>query len=300
MGFFTTEIKKFVLTALVVSMSLIAVNMQQSVEDSPWYLRPFSVAAGLVQNAYSGFSSGVRGTAALYLNLVDIKKQNRELLKTNAKLTTELGDMTELRLENERLNDLLAFKKKTTMDLLAAKVIGRDLMPDHYSVTINRGTQHGVKKGMAAITVGGIVGYVIQPELLTAQILLLPDRYASVDAIVQRSRARGIVQGLSKDTCRMEYLQRGDDVVVGDLVVTSGLQNIFPKGYPVGTVTQVRKNRYGISQDVELQPAVNPFTIEELFIVLNTNNEDFTPPPPKQSLVPGRALPSGRRPAEGT
>lgn len=162
------------------------------------------------------------------------------------------------------------------MDLLGAKVIGRDLIADHHSVTINRGTSHGIKTNMAAITTGGVVGYVFRTEVYTSQILLLVDRYAIIDAIVQRSRARGIVEGRGPDACRLRYLNRSDDVQVGDLVVTSGLYNIFPKGFPIGIVTSVAKSRYGMTQEVELKPAINPSILEEIFIVTNAMNEDFS------------------------
>lgn len=286
MNYFTFDFKKVFILTMMVAIPLISVNVQRDLSHTPWFVRPFGVLSDLVQKAYSGFSSGVRGTTSLYLDLIDIRKENRLLLKENSEFRAKLGALTELRLENERLNTLLNFKQKTNMELLAAKVIGNDLMPDHSTITINRGTHHGVKKNMAAITVGGVVGYVLQPELYTSRLMLLTDRYAAIDAIVQRSRARGIIEGKTKDSCYLRYLQRSDDVIVGDLVVTSGLDNIFPKGFPIGTVTSVDKTEYGMSQEVDVKPAINPFTLEELFIVLNAHNEDFSPPAEGDSTPP--------------
>jgi rod shape-determining protein MreC len=182
-----------------------------------------------------------------------------------------------LKLENERLNHLLGFKQQTNMELLTAKVIGKDLLPDHHTITINRGTENGLKKNMAALTVAGAVGYVYRVQAYTSQILLLTDRYSAIDAIIQRSRARGITEGFSRESFRMRYLRRNDDVVDGDLVVTSGLDNIFPKGFPIGVVTSVKKTEYGLTQDVEVQPVVNSSNLEEIFVVLNANHEDFSP-----------------------
>lgn len=295
MNFFTFDLKKVFILILMVAIPLISVNLQKDQNQTPWIIKPFAFVGDIVQQAYSGFSAGVRGTTSLYLDLIDIRKENRLLTKENAEFRAKLGALTELHLENERLNKLLVFKQKTNMELLAAKVIGNDLLPDHSTITINRGTHHGIKKNMAAITVGGVVGYVLQPELYTSRLLLLTDRYAAIDAIVQRSRARGIIEGKTKDSCQLRYLQRGDDVKVGDLIVTSGLDNIFPKGFPIGTVIAVDKSEYGMSQDVDVSPSINPFTLEEIFVVLNANNEDFTPPPettaPETSAVtdPGAA-----------
>jgi rod shape-determining protein MreC len=209
------------------------------------------------------------------LNLIDIKTQNRALSTEIGQLKAQLSQMTELSLENERLNKLLDFRQRNKMDLLAAKIIGRDLFPDYQTVTINRGEKHGVKKNMATITISGVVGYTIHVEPFTSKILLLTDRYAVLDAIVQRSRARGIVQGRHKETCSLDYLKRNDDVQNGDMVVTSGLDNIFPKGFPVGTVTKIEKDEYGLGQKIELQPVVNASNLEEVFVVLNAHNQDF-------------------------
>jgi rod shape-determining protein MreC len=190
-------------------------------------------------------------------------------------LNAQLGAMTELKLENQRLNQLLGFKQTNKMNLLAARVIGRDLLADHNTITVDRGLSHGVQKNMAALTIGGVVGYTFRVDKDSSQILLLTDRYAVIDAIVQRSRARGLVEGISRTNCRLRYLRRSDDVQVGDLIVTSGLFNVFPKGFPIGTVVAIDKSRYGMTQEVDVKPAVEPLNLEELFIVLNANHQDF-------------------------
>lgn len=277
MGYFTFDLRKvFIVIALIV-VPLMAINMQRKSEEELWFTKPFTFVGGLIQRAYSSFSSGVRGTTSMYLDLIDIKKENRTLRVQNAELRAQLGSMTELKVENERLNNLLGFKQASNMDLVAAKVIGKDLLLDHQTLTINRGTHHGINKNMAALTVGGVVGYVFRADLYTAQILLLTDRYAAIDALVQRSRARGIVEGNSRESTMLKYVKRGDDVQVGDLVVTSGMHNIFPKGFPIGTVKSVEKSQYGMTQIVEMAPAIDPLNLEELFVILNPKHADYTP-----------------------
>jgi rod shape-determining protein MreC len=210
------------------------------------------------------------------LDLIGIKKQNQALKTQLAELNAQLGAMTELKLENQRLSQLLGFKQASKMNLLAARVIGRDLLPDHNTITVDRGLIHGVRKNMAALTIGGVVGYTFRVENQTSQILLLTDLYAVIDATVQRSRARGFVEGAGRTSTHLRYLKRSDDVKVGDLVVTSGLFNIFPKGFPIGSVTSIDKSRYGMTQEVEVKPAVEPLNLEELFIVLNANHQDLS------------------------
>jgi rod shape-determining protein MreC len=116
------------------------------------------------------------------------------------------------------------------------------------------------------------VGYILEPEVFTSKILLLTDRYAAIYAIVQRSRARGIIEGKDGDITSLKYLKREDDIVEGDLVVTSGLDNIFPKGFPIGRVKKATKAQFGMTQDVSVEPIVNPFSLEEVFIIKNAHH----------------------------
>lgn len=275
MNFFTFDLRKVFLVIALIVLPLVAINMQRKSEEELWFTKPFTFVGGMFQRGYASFSSGVRGTTAMYLDLIGIKRQNEDLKKQLAELNAQLGAMTELKLENERLNQLLGFKQAHKMNLLAARVIGRDLLPDHNTITVDRGLSHGVQKNMAALTIGGVVGYTFRVDNDSSQILLLTDRYAVIDAIVQRSRARGLIEGISRTNCRLRYLKRSDDVQVGDLVVTSGLFNIFPKGFPIGSVISIDKSRYGMTQEVEIKPAVEPLNLEELFIVLNANHQDF-------------------------
>ncbi len=280
MNFFTFDLRKVFLVITLIVLPLIAVNMQRKSEEELWFTRPFTFAGGLMQSGFASFSSGVRGTTAMYLDLIGVKKLNAELKQKLTEMDAQLATVTELKLENERFGQLLGFKQASSMNLMAARVIGRDLLPDHETISVDRGLSHGVKKNMAVLTTGGVIGYTFRVENESSQILLLTDRYAVIDALVQRSRARGLVEGMSHSNARLRYLKRSDDVKVGDLVVTSGLFNIFPKGFPIGTVTSIDKSRYGMTPDVEIKPAVEALNLEELFIVLNANHEDRTPQAP--------------------
>ena len=275
MNFFRLDFKKlFILMALII-FPLILMNMKHSPESQPWFLRPFSFFKGIVQDSYSHFSGAIRSTTSLYLNLISIKKENSVLRKENAKLQAHFGTLSELKIENDRLKNLLNFQQIAPMKLLTARVIGKDLASEHNTVTINRGSSQGVKRKMAAIAIGGVVGYVIRVHAHTSQILLLTDVYSAIDSIVQRSRVRGITEGTSRNTCRLRYLQREDDVLKGDLIVTSGLNNIFPKGFPIGKIISIsQKNKNSISQTIEIQPSINPLKLEEIFIVLNANKKN--------------------------
>jgi rod shape-determining protein MreC len=275
MNFFAFDLRKALIVLVVIALPLLSINMKRSPGEDPWYKKPFSATVSLVQGGYSSFTGGVRGTTSMYLKLMGIKKENQTLLKENEELRATLGALTELKIENERLSKLLDFRHQTKMELLAAKVIARDLSLDHVSIRINRGTSQGLRKLQGVITVEGVVGYVSKADSESAQIVVLNDRSAAIDGIVQRTRARGLVSGKNLSSCRLRYLERADDVAPGDMIVTSGVQGYFPKGFPIGHLTSVRKTDFGISQEAELTPVVNAANLEEVFVVLNSGQEDF-------------------------
>lgn len=275
MNFFAFDIRKALIVLIVIALPLLSINMKRSPGEEPWYRKPFSAMVATTQGGYSSFTSGVRGTTSMYLKLIGIKRRNLDLQKENEELRTKLGALAELKLENERLTELLDFKKSTNMSLLAAKVIARDLTPDNYAIRINRGSNQGIKKLQGVITAEGVVGYVLSVDSESAQVLVLTDRSAAIDAIIQRTRARGLISGKSQTLARMQYLERADDLAPGDMIVTSGLEGYFPKGFPVGRLTSVQKTDLGISLEAEVAPIVNPSNIEEVFVVLNSGNEDF-------------------------
>lgn len=249
--------------------------MEQKKVQNSWFTQPFSFLAQSVQSLFSGLSSGVKETTAEYLNLVNIKSEIKNLKLENDELKTRLTQFNESQNELERLRTLLDFQKNTKMELISAQVIGRDLVPDHSTITINKGTAHGLKAGQAVLTVSGAVGYIFKPQLRTSHVMLITDRYAVVDALIQKTRARGIAEGKSKDTCALRYVDRTDDVKPGDLIVTGGLDNIFPKGFPLGVVVDVQRKTKGVSLAIDIKPVVDANTVEEVFIVKHAASEDF-------------------------
>ncbi len=268
--FFPMDFKRIFLILFILILPILSISIQQ--KTAPWYFSPIRSITSYIQSGYSFFSINVKETIGLYLNLIDIKKDNRQLKLELDELKTQLLIQKEIEIENERLKTLLDFQQKNHMNLLPARVIGYDLSGQHSTIRINKGEQHRVKKGQAIISPEGVVGTIFSVQSHTSQILMVTDHYSVIDAIIQNSRARGVVEGRAGTHAHIKYLQRTDEVHVGDLVVTSGLDNIFPKGYPIGVISKVEKKTYGISQYVEVQSYVKPHQIEDVFIVLNPNN----------------------------
>ena len=276
MNWFNFDLRKALLWLGAALLPLVSINMQQRPSRTDWFDRPFSFMAGSLQNGFFSLSDGVRGTTSMYVNLIDIKKDNQSLKSENETLKTQLLAMQELQKENDRLAGLLDFQTKTKMQLIAARVISRDLLTDHATIRISKGTHHGLKAGEAVISTQGVVGYIFRPEAFTSQILLITDRYSVVDGIVARSRARGIVEGKGPDACILRYVEKSEDIQKGDLIVTSGIDNIFPKGFPVATVEEVENKPYASSLRVELKPVVDPDKLEEVFVITNAAEEDLS------------------------
>lgn len=273
MSIFPFDFKKLMIVIVLVAIPLVAINIKRKEEQLAWFLKPVFITSSFLQNIYTNFSLGVRDTTSLYLNLVDIRTDNRLLKEKLNELEATLSQFQEVKNENDRLTGLLEFKKESPHSLLTARVIGHDILGQHSTLFIDKGSDDGVVPGQAVITPIGVVGSVLNTEKSFSQVLALTDRYSDIDAVIDRSRARGILEGVSPTVCRLKYLQRTDDVQVGDLVLTTGLDHIFPKGFPIGKVTRVEKKDYGITQEVQVEPLVSTFDSEAVFVVLKANDK---------------------------
>lgn len=276
-GLFPLDFRKILLIIFVFALPLISINIQRKPGEAPWYFKPFTVASEVVQTGYSKLVFVVKDTTKEYLNLIDIKKENRELKEKLSSLEVQIAVRDEIQNENTRLLGLLEFKQREPMDLVAAKVIGFDLFSQYATVRINRGSEDGVLPGQAVVTPVGVVGSILSADAKISQVLVLTDRYSVIDSIVQRTRARGVVEGKTQTSAQLKYLQRTDDVQVGDLVVTSGLDLVLPQGFPVGKVISVEKKTYGITQAVELEPMIDASQLEEVFVVRKVLDKQEAP-----------------------
>jgi rod shape-determining protein MreC len=198
--------------------------------------------------------------------LVEARTENVALRDRARRLEQELDRLSEVELENARLRKLLEFRETLRGDLLTARVIGRDATGLSRTLTIDRGEADGVARGAAALAPEGVVGQVFLASSHAARVLLISDHNSGVDALVQRTRARGIVQGTVDAGCALKYVKRTEDVQVGDALVTSGLDGIFPKGLPVGRVVAIDKRGQGLFQSAEVAPRVDFEQLEELLV----------------------------------
>ena len=192
-----------------------------------------------------------------------------EILKNEAGLLkNKLNAQEEARLENERLKNLLSLKQKSPFKVIAGRVIGRSPESWSSSLIIDKGLNSGIRRGMAAVSYLGLIGRVIESTQFTSKIMLINDPNLGVSAIAQRSRQEGLVSGTLGAHLIMRYLPEDSDIKIQDTVITSGLNEVYPKGLLIGTVTGIGKDISGLSRYAIIKPAVNLSDIEEVLVVI--------------------------------
>ncbi|NBY19548.1 rod shape-determining protein MreC [bacterium] len=186
-----------------------------------------SVTGGL-QSFVSNFGQGIKGLVDHYFLLVNAKKQNEELQSEVGLLRSRIIAQDEILIENKRLQEQLSFKSKDKEQLLSARVVAHDVSPDFLGIRIDRGSNDGVQLGMGVVHTSGVVGRVLRVTPLYSDVQTLLDPSSNIDVVVQRSRARGILSGQSKQlSCKLKYIDRLDDVMVNDTLYQAILVMCF-------------------------------------------------------------------------
>lgn len=202
-----------------------------------------------------------------YVNLVHVRQDNVRLYAEVARLQGESHRYHEAYEQAKRLRELLHFRDAVSPQAVAAEVVGIDPSQWSEAVTINRGSSDMLQKDAVVVTYTGLVGRVIDLAPHYATVLLITDRRSAVDALIQRTRARGIVVGKSRRMCELHYVDFHADVQVGDAIISSGLGGVYPKGLLIGTVVSVHPKPYGLFHEVEVQPVVDLTTLEEALVL---------------------------------
>ncbi len=202
-----------------------------------------------------------------YLLLVDLEEENRNLDETNRALRLRMLELERLDSENKRLRYLLNYAAPQGISPIYAPVIARSLTPETRTILIGKGARDGIDKNMVAISPDGLVGHINAVTANSSKILLVTDPASVIDAVVQRTRATGIIKGKNPSLCSLDFLNRTEDLEVGDLVVSSGLGGIFPSGMTVGQVVQVDRESTDMFLNVDVFPAVSFDKLEDVIVI---------------------------------
>ncbi|MEA3328153.1 MAG: rod shape-determining protein MreC [Candidatus Omnitrophota bacterium] len=197
-------------------------------------------------------------------NFWKLLEEKNSLLKETAYLREEVAGLKEASIENERLRNLLLFKKKSPGKMILARVIAKDSTNWHKTVVIDKGTDQGIKKDMPVVTPGGLVGKVIQTNNEVGQVMLIIDPNLKVSGLIQRTREEGIIEGVPSGLCKMRYLSLDTDLKVKDVVISSGLGGVYPKGLVIGRVKSAGKDISGLYSYALVEPMVDFSRLEEV------------------------------------
>jgi rod shape-determining protein MreC len=219
-----------------------------------------------VQRGMSTSFTSVRNVWSGYIGLRHVKQENDDLKRQLAESQVALQAQRALADRARGLEKLLELRDRVTLQTTAAEIIGSSPSQEFRTVTINKGTSDGLRQDMAIISPAGIVGRVVVPSARSAKVQLLIDRNAAAGAIVERSRAQGVVVGIGEDRLRLENVPETADLVAGDLVVSSGIEGIYPKGFVIGTIEGVEKSGPAYKR-ITVKPAVDFSALEEVLVV---------------------------------
>lgn len=268
---------------LFLSLALLVTNTRTSRRIDPLGVVFLEIITP-ISHLLSSVSSTMSGTWHTYVDLVGVRQEREWLRRRVRELESQAERAFTMESQNARLQALLDLREGMPGQSVAARITGVDASGLFRTATVNKGERDGVQKGMAVVSPAGVVGRVVSTSPNAARVLLLEDPSSGVDVLVQRSRARGIVEGSLNGGCQLKYVKHREDLRVGDLVATSGLDGIFPKGVAVGTISRLSREEGGLFQTAEVEPAVDFNKLEEVMVVEAPENEV---PPEASQDAPG-------------
>jgi rod shape-determining protein MreC len=210
----------------------------------------------------------VRGVFTWASELGVSRSQLETLRSQNDELRKRVTDLEEARLENARLKGIVSFAQSSKIRTLGARVIGRPMNSWEGVITIDRGTADGVAPGMAAVGPAGLLGQTVDVGPNSARVRLITDSNSGVSAMLQSSRVQGIARGSLAGRLSLDFVSIDTTVRVGDVVITSGLGGVYPKGLLVGEVTRVQKSPSGLYQSIDLAPTARLNGLEEVLVLV--------------------------------
>jgi rod shape-determining protein MreC len=210
-----------------------------------------------------------------YFYLRGVRAENRQLKQQIEQMRLEQVRLGDDAAQARRLQTLLAFKEQFISRTVAAQVIGSSGSDQSRSIFIDRGENAGIKRDMAVITSDGIVGKVLLVYPSVAQVLLINDQSSGVGAILEKSRLQGVLRGSSTGEVVLERVMSDEQVPVGETLLTSGGDQIFPKGLPVGTVTTVTNGK-DLFLNIKIKPAANLSKLEEVLVLVEKQEREAT------------------------
>lgn len=212
---------------------------------------------GPLQSVVTRTATGVVNLKNDYVALLDVREENKKLQAQIDRYLNELGEYREGYSTYRHLQELLAMKEKLTFKPIAARVVGKEPSYWYQTIVVDRGRNDDILEGMIALAPGGVVGQVLHTAENYSKILLANAPSSAIDAMVQKSRTRGILKGAGEKGYVLQYVLKTADVEVGDHIVTAGIGGIFPAGIPLGRISKIEKKQRGMFQEIEVEPSID-------------------------------------------
>lgn len=227
---------------------------------------PVRYAGSLVTAPFSAAGNIVANLTTDQETLSELRAENQQLRVRNAELE-------EAALSTERLESLLALKNTYSLSSTGARIISGSSDSWSATVVLDKGTSSGVGVGMPVTGSAGVIGQIIECGPATSVVRLITDENSGVSAMVQSSRAHGVLKGSATGNLRLTLIRTDQTVQVGDTIVTSGLGGVFPKGLPIGKVVSVEKDEGSLYYDVVVEALASPETLEEVLVITSVSTD---------------------------
>lgn len=265
---------KLVLNIIVLGLALFSFSRKDTTFRSTSAFENLMIdSVTPLQRGVTFIHSEVSSLFQHYVNNVSASKQNVKLTRKIEQLEGELFSLEEIRKENQRLKGYLEFGSELNIKKILGQIVSWDSSSDYKVLRINKGMKSGIRLQSPVVTSKGLVGYIYRLTDHYADVLTILDPSNRIDGIVSRTRAHGVLEGDSDDRLIMKYVTRTKQIILNDMVITSGLGNIYPKGLRIGRVAKIERESYGITQHVEVRPEVDFGDLEEVIVLVSNLDE---------------------------
>jgi rod shape-determining protein MreC len=202
-----------------------------------------------------------------YIGLVRTNRENADLRNKLGKLQMENQKIPQLEHENKRLKTILSLMEQRPKTMIAARVVGEDIKNWFKCIILDKGKNSGIMIKMPVITPSGLVGQVVETDRWVTKVMVINDTNSSVDVYVEGRNTRGILEGTGQTVLKLKYIRKNDEIEIGDKLITSGKDGIYPKGLAAGIVTTVNRGKPGIFSEIEVMPFNNFNILEEVLVL---------------------------------
>ncbi len=253
----------------VLVVAVIGISQKRfDLEEMTLFQRLVIEVVAPVQKGIINTRQEIVGLVDNYIRIVNTSKENVFLRQKIDQLESSLFQMEEIRRENFRLKQMLSYSEELSQERLLAQVIGWDSANQFKVLRLNRGSNDGVRLMSPVITHLGLVGYVYRLGHNYSDVLTILDPNNRVDALIERTRTHGIVEGVFNYRCALKYVSRTEQIELGDKLITAGVGGIYPKGIKVGMITDIDREISGMTLGVEVTPSVDFRKLEEVIVIL--------------------------------